>query len=439
MRVATVRLRIDRRPRGPVVLAAVALGLLLGLLLSFSVYGDGNSARPSPLRAAAPVAAKVIDPSGPATSVGELGTAASEVVVGTALSLSWQALLSGGGRATSFSAAANVTVVASANGSTLPAWVNSSSAGSLERLAGGSFSVPASAWSAGVLTLTVSVATAAPATVLLEGPALPSVPAPIQVSVLPDLDHLVLYDPTYPAPGGTAAVNDTFYLVRDRFHDPTPGALLFVEYATGLSQSTSIVPVTWTPDGATGAWINYSVPENGTGTLRVTDAANETLLGPVTILAMAPPPAPGAANLPPVVLAAVALLAVGAIVGMAVLVLGGRARPPDGSAEGEEELRRLAEGRATVVEIVREGGPLGIAEIEARWEPPPAPAAVADWVASLVTDGTLTATIGEGGRARFVLAERPVEAATVTLDEDALEREIARRDAAVDDGADERP
>ena len=53
----------------------------------------------------------------------------------------------------------------------------------------------------------------------------------------------------------------------------------------------------------------------------------------------------------------------------------------------------------------------------------PGTPAVADWVASLVTDGTLTAALGEEGRARFALAERPVEEPKVTFDEAALDRE----------------
>ncbi|MGA7477222.1 MAG: hypothetical protein WBW47_08480, partial [Thermoplasmata archaeon] len=115
----------------------------------------------------------------------------------------------------------------------------------------------------------------------------------------------------------------------------------------------------------------------------------------------------------------------------------GRARPSPERTEAEEELRRLAEGRETVVDIVRRAGSLALPEIENAWEPPPAPPALADWVASLVTDGTLTVTLGEGGRARFAVAERLRREPKVTLDEDALERGLARRDAAVEDDHDD--
>jgi hypothetical protein len=114
----------------------------------------------------------------------------------------------------------------------------------------------------------------------------------------------------------------------------------------------------------------------------------------------------------------VALLAVGGIGGIGALLYGGRPRPSPTPTREEEELRRLAEGRATVVELLRRSGPLPLHEIEARWEPAPAPPALADWVASLVTDGTLRATIGDAGQARFALAERPEPEPQVTLDED---------------------
>jgi hypothetical protein len=197
--------------------------------------------------------------------------------------------------------------------------------------------------------------------------------------------------------------------------------------------SETFVPVTWTVGGVTGAWVNYSAPSAGSGTVTVRDEANTTLLGPIAIPALSAAsssPSPAAASLSPFALLAVVLLVVGAVGGMGTLLYGGRARPARARTDDEEELRRLAEGRATVVEIVRRAGALGIPEIEAAWEPPPAPPSVADWVASLVTDGTLTVTLGEGGRALFSLAERTPREPLVTLDEDALERGIARRDDA---------
>lgn len=367
-----------------------------------------------------------------ATTIGELGAPPAEGVAGTPLPFAWQALDAAGDRVTSFAVACGLTVAQSANGSSVPAWVNASTMGALVRSANGTFSVPAGAWSAGVLNLTVSVASAVPVTVRLVGALLPALPSPVALAVLPDLDHLVLYDPE-PSVSGVRA-NDTFWHVRDRFGDPTPGAFLIVEYATESSVTKTFVPVTWTTGGTTGAWVNYSASGPGNGTVRVTDEANTTLLGPTAVPALASPTPAATAALSPFVLAAVALLAVGAVLGMMVLVFGGRTRRAPASTDGEDELRRLAEGREKIVELVGRSGSLGLAEIEAAWTPGPAPAVLADWLASLVTDGTLTVTLGEGDRARFSLAERPpAEEPKVTFDEATLEREIARRSAAVGD------
>ena len=379
----------------------------------------------------------VVATAGLATSIGELGPVPTEATAGVPVAIAWQALDATGARATTFAVGCELAVAASANGSSVLAWVNSSTAGPLVPSPNGTFSVPSAAWDAGVLNLTVSVGSAVPVTVRLFGPLLPSLPAPVALTVRPDLYHLELYGPVTPTPP-TASSNDTFWHVRDRFGDPTPGALLVVEVANASSESRTLVPVTWAAGGTTGAWVNYSSRDPTNGTLTVEDLAHTTLLGPVPVStpgAAAPSSTP---SLSPLALVAVALLVVGAVVGMAALLLGGRARPSPPRTDGEEELRRLAEGRATVVELVRRAGALALPDIEAAWEPPPAPPAVADWVASLVTDGTLTVTLGEGGQARFALAERPSGKPRVTLDEEALERGIARRDAAVE-GADEEP
>jgi len=371
-----------------------------------------------------------------ATSIGEVAPVPSEGVVGTPIVFAWQALDPAGARVTSFAVACELTVSLSTNGSSVRAWANASTTGPLGRSTNGTFSVPAAAWSSGVLNVTVSVASAVPVTVRLFGPLLPALPAPVALTLLPDLDHLVLYSPEPYLPGARA--NDTFWLVRDHFGDPTPGAFLIVEYSTPSSVSKTFVPVTWTTGGATGAWVNYSAPSAGNASLRVTDEANATLLGPISIPALLSPAPPVTASLSPIVLVAVALLVVGAVVGMVALVFGGRTRSEPAPADGEEELRRLAEGRETIVELLRRAGSLELAEIEAAWTPPPAPPALADWIASLLTDGTLTVTLTDDGRARFAVAERPVEEPKVTFDEAALEREIARRDAAVGDKNEEK-
>jgi len=334
-----------------------------------------------------------------------------------------------------FAPSCEAEVVAASNGTNVPAWVNASASGPTTRSSNGTFAVPSGAWSRGVLNLSVTVAAAIPVTVRLAGPSLPAATAAVGLLILPDRNHLVLYDPTY---RNSSATNATLWLVHDRFGDPAPGAMLTVTFSTDSSVNRSFVPVTWTGSGVTGAWVNYSALRTENATLEVSDAAGAILFGPTevpatetetgnsTAIASAP-------SLSTIDLAAVALVGVGGIVGMVLLLLGGRARSARAPAEPDDELRRLAEGRATVVELLERKGPLTVREIELAWEPPPAPPAVADWVASLVADGTVTAGVGGGGEARFAVTARPPGPPRVTLDEEALERGIARRDAAVED------
>jgi len=415
------------RAFGPVLLAIVVATALLVVAAvpagpgPAGVVGTHGAARPSPM-ISRPV------PSGTASSIELFGTPPSTATAGTPFALSWVAMNgSSDTRATAFSVACAVTVTTEGNGSNAPAWVNSTRVGALGRAANGSFAVSAAAWSDGVLNLSVTVALAVPVAVRLAGGLLPAVPSPVPVTVSADLDHLLLFDPVVAVPG--ARVNDTFWHVRDRFGDPAPGAFLVVEYSTDASRSSALVPVVWSTGGTTGAWVNYSATGPGNATVRVSDEANTTLLGPIAVPALVAAVAPPSASLPIGVEAAVALLGVAGVFGILGLLIRPRRRPGRPNVDGEEELRRLAEGRETVVELVRRAGSVDLAGIEAAWEPPPAPPAVADWVASLVTDGTLTASVGEGGRARFALAVRSSPAPRVTLDEEAMERDVARRSA----------
>ncbi len=410
------------RPRFAAVRGAT---LLLGVVVCVVLAAPYANARPNP-----PLAASA---GSTATSIGEFGSVPSEVSVGAPAAFAWEALDAHGDRVVTFSAAADLSVSESGIDANAPAWVNSSSAGPLTRAANGTFSIPASAWTGGLLGLSIDLAVSGPITVRLYGPLLPTVAGPIALTALPDLNHLVLY-------GATNVTNhlanqsrsySAYWHVKDRFGDPAPGARLLIEFSTGTAENETVVPVLWSTGGTTGAWVNYSVNGSAGGTLTVVDEAGVALLGPMTVPAVGTGSTTSAPSLSPLALAGVTLLAVGGIGGIGALLYGGRPRRSPAPTGEEEELRRLAEGRATVVELLRRSGPLALPEIEARWEPPPAPPALADWIASLVTDGTLSATIDEGGRARFALAERPTAEPHVTLDEEALERGIARREAAV--------
>ena len=374
-----------------------------------------------------------IGAAGPPTAIVPVGPSPSEITAGTPAPFAWEAVDAGGAPVSTFAAPAGLTVTESANGSAAPAWVNASASGPLERSVNGTFVVPATAWTSGVLRLTVDMAAAAPVRVDLFGPDLPSEPGAVPLATLPDLDHLELYNAT-PVVNTLAAAGraySAFWHVRDRFGDPAPGAQLTVEYATGSSVNETVVPVVWSTAGSTGAWVNVTVPGTISASVMVLDTAGTTVLGPLAVPAVPAAAPSSSASLSPLALLAVALLAVSGVGGVGALLLGGRPRASPAPSGEEADLRRLAEGRATVVEIVRAKGPVTVREIEAAWEPLPAPPALADWVASLVTDGTLTAALDPGGTAKFSLAERPEHEPKVTVDEDALAQGIARRDAAI--------
>jgi len=413
------------------VLLVVVVGALCLLLLPNLAGAPADSVGHE--RVGAPVALDLPAGSSAAASVQDVPPEPVETVAGTPVNVSWEAYTITGARAVTYAVICDLSVTF-ANGGPGNIWVNSSMTGPLALDSNGSYLVPSPAWDAGVLRLTVDLGKSSPVTVQLSGPYLPDTPGPISLTVLPDVEHLVLSDPQWwNASNNASWSTSALWLVRDRFGDPAPGATLIVEFETGTATEQSFVPAVWARGGVTVAWVNCSAANGTAGTVTVHDGAGDLLWGPTGVPAFASGGATAATEVvSPFTLAVVVLLVVGALAGIVALLSGTRARRPSAGAEGEEDLRRLAEGRAAVVEIVREGGPLELREIEARWEPPPAPPAVADWVASLVTDGTLTATLGEGGRARFTLARPPPAEPRVTLDADALEDGLARRDAAVD-------
>ncbi len=110
-----------------------------------------------------------------------------------------------------------------------------------------------------------------------------------------------------------------------------------------------------------------------------------------------------------------------------------RSAPSPPSADDDPGLQRLAEGRAAAVEIVRDAAPVDLAGIAARWDPPPAPAELPDWVASLLTDGTLDARFDDDGVARFCLGAAGEESPRVTVDLAEFDRAQQVRDAALRD------
>ncbi len=94
------------------------------------------------------------------------------------------------------------------------------------------------------------------------------------------------------------------------------------------------------------------------------------------------------------------------------------------------DLDRFLRGRQAVLAVLARDGPLDFAHLYSRLRPRPRPESLADWLAALLTDGSLSAMMDQEGRAAFVLAGRKPAAPTVrvTLDERALERFAARHE-----------
>ena len=366
---------------------------------------------------------------GPAASVAVTRSApAAPSVVGFPVPLAWEALNAVEQPVPTFAVPATLSVETSGGGPAL-SWVNGSAIGSLSSFPEGTFAVPSGAWVAGCLNLTVTPTVAGLLTVQLGGPEIPGGPLVVHLVAAPDPSRLRLFDPTVVVAGDRT--NRTYWQVSDRFGNPVPGAYVIVQYLVGGSVSDRTVSVEATLTGATGVWVNYSIPDPG-GVVRVLDSSGDLLLGPLHRLVGAA----ASAQIPAlaILLAAASVGAVGALT-WAVVPRGlPAARLPD----EEEEARRLAEGRGAVLEIVRAAGAATGRSIEVSWGPEPPPD-LDEWVASLVADGTLLARALPDGTAEFSLAPERTPDLRVTVDEVALERAVARREAEIRDGEERRP
>ncbi|MGP8078157.1 MAG: hypothetical protein ACLQD8_06250 [Thermoplasmata archaeon] len=349
---------------------------------------------------------------------------ATTVVAGSPFDVAWEAIDRSGAPVRGFGSTAEILL--SLSGTPAAGHVNASGLGPLPSLGNGSYGVPTTGWVGGVLNLSVTVTTAGVLTVALTGPGLPGPASSLAVAIAPDRAHLRLLDPVVAVRG--SRTNSTFWHVMDRFGNPATGALVTVRLDWGPASETALVATVPGANGTTGAWVNFSAPGPGGGQLTVLDSSGEALLGPLEIPPAAAPSSVSAATV--TLAAAVPLGAIGAAwAGLVRRRSRLRSHPPG----DEAELRRLAEGRAQAVEIVRRAGTADLAEIEAAWRPPPAPTDLPEWIASLVTDGTFGATLGNDGHARFCLAAGPRPDPQVTVDPEELDRALHRRDEVLGD------
>lgn len=359
---------------------------------------------------------------GPATEVVAAGGAtASPVVVGTPVPLAWQALGAANEPDPGFAATAVLSISGPA-GSAALAWANVTGAEALSSAPEGSFVIPSTAWVGGELRLTLTPVTAGTLTVTLGGPGVPGPVSETSVVATDDPAHLRLFNPTVVLPGDRA--NHTFWRVADRFGNSVPDAYVIVQYLLPGRVIDQLVGVGPAPGGGTGVWVNYTLPASG-GTVDVLDAAGELLLPPIRWTEASSAALPDLATL---------VLLLGATAGLGVGWTAAKARRR-GSAllvpDEEEAARELAEGRATLVELVRTAGTIRWEVIEDAWVPPPAPPELGEWLASLLADGTVLGRATPDGSVEYRLAPAPPEAPHVTVDALLIDRAVARREAAV--------
>jgi hypothetical protein len=365
---------------------------------------------------------------GAASSVVPVGPPpTASVRVGAPVTLAWQALDPADEVVNDFSSTAELGISIAGSPPSAPPWVNASGIGPLASRQSGSFDVPAAAWIGGTLNVSITSREAGATQIdLVVTVGVAVAGGAVNVTVLPDLDHLRLFDPDTVV--GSARTNDTLWQVTDRFGNSAVGASVEISTTLGSSSTETFASVFSEPDGGTAVWTNFSVLGALAGTVRVTDAAGDLLFAPIVIPGSSGSPTSGGSFL---LLPIVAAIGLGAGVGAAVYLRGRRTvrNEVDEPEDDEAALQRLAEGQATVVEIVRRAGPLDLAGLAAAWGTPSAPPDLADWVASLVTDGTLDATVGSDGVARFCLGPDPRPAARVTLDVRLFDQVQNRRDA----------
>jgi hypothetical protein len=370
---------------------------------------------------------------GTAESVASVGPPVPATVrAGAPFGIDWQALDAVGIPVRAFSSVAEIELALAGSAGAAAGWVNASGYGALSGVAPGWFTVPAGAWVDGALNVSVSVRASGDVRVELAlANGFSSANDSVALVVAPDVYHLRLFDPATVRTND--ATNDTLWHVSDRFGNPAPGAEV-ITTATLAGRTTETVS-TASPgaDGGSVVWVNYTAPSGEGGTVSVTDLAGQDL---VPVLVLSAPSAPGSAGLLLLPLAGIA----GIALAFGVLALRSRRRAPGSAAlDDGGTLQRLAEGRAAVVELVRREGPIDLAGIASVWDSTP-PADLADWVASLLTDGTLDARFGDDGVARFVLAVGTGPEHHVTIDVDEFDRGQEARDAArADWGSDEAP
>jgi hypothetical protein len=224
-----------------------------------------------------------------------------------------------------------------------------------------------------------------------------------------------------------ARTNATLYTIGDRFGNALESGYVVIQTLFGGTFSTRDEPVL-VANGVSTVWVNYSAPAGVGGTVVVLSALDHALLPTIYVPSGASPP------LTPLALAGIAGL--GAVLGAtgvgSLLLRRRRPRAADPDAlVPERELERLAVGRARVLSALEEGGALTLEELRARLGLlQPNEGEVAEWVGSLVTEGSVATKMDASGRTEFTAVPAgPETAPRIDLDPDALARALAARES----------
>lgn len=307
-----------------------------------------------------------------------------------------------------------------------PFWVNDSAGSSVLDPAGNAseftLPLPPSLWIDGLLELNLTPTSAGVVQVALLGPLACAAAAAgrLDFAVTADTAHLALSDPRVVDPG--ARTNATLWRIADRFGNGAPGTPLQIRAVFGSSVWVTY-PVAEGNASASFVWINFSAPSDVGGTVFVLGPMGAELLPPIDVPATTPTP-----WLPWALAGLLGGGAVGAVGGYAYRR---RSRGRDHPEPDEDDLRRLAEGRAHVLARARTDRPTPLAELGRGFPgPPPDGAELADWVGALVSEGVLRALVGPDGRPGFVrVPERPLPPTLrVDVDPAALDQALAARD-----------
>ncbi len=303
-----------------------------------------------------------------------------------------------------------------------PVWVNASVPGALEGLGPDAFGFNATGWYGGYLNFSLGLLRAGIYELKFVSD-LPIAAAPsgmIELAVDPDLYALRLVAP-HVVLGGDRT-NSTLWHLVDPFGNPAPPGRLYLVESFGGSTRESTVPIDVNATSAW-AWVNYTAPDPSAGSLAIVTEWNETL----AVLSI--PAGPAAPPLVPLGLLATgsaAALAVAVVVAVLLRRRRGLPRPAEGEEVPAEELRRQAEGRAQLLDRLRHDGPLTVEELDRAVRGAGRPE-VNEWLASLVTEGLVTAERGPGGSVRFAAAGPAEGAAPARLPRPFLDPEALRR------------